>query len=217
MSRSRNSVAKPFPERSLSIVVLASGGVDSTLTCLLSAEAGATVFPLFINYGQLAASREWAACQTVLRKLALPTPISMDLAGYGRTIPSGLTNDALRTREDAFLPGRNLLFLVAAAGYARSVGSNAVAIGLLREEDSLFPDQTRAFLSASQSAIAVALGSPITVVAPLIAMSKADVLRVAEQREISGTYFCHKGTEQPCQTCISCLERARAVEQIQRR
>jgi 7-cyano-7-deazaguanine synthase len=201
----------------LSIVVLTSGGVDSALVCVLSVEAGADVLPLFVDYGQLSASREWIACRRVMDNLDLPIPARMDLSGYGKLIPSGLTNASLRIREDAFLPGRNMLLLAAAAGYARSRGASAIAIGLLSPRDALFPDQTREFLDASQESLRQALGTPLAVVAPLLKMSKGDVLAIANERGISGTYSCHKGGPKPCNKCISCLERNRAKRKRSRR
>lgn len=195
----------------MSIVVLTSGGVDSALVCLLSVEADADVLPLFVDYGQLAANREWIASRRVMRTLKLPIPARMDLSGYGKLIPSGLTNSSLRIREDAFLPGRNMFLLAAAAGYARSRGASAVGIGLLNPKDALFPDQTQQFLDAAQESFRQALGVPLTLVAPLIKMNKRDVMAIAKERGIKGTYSCHKGGPKACNQCISCLERKRAT------
>lgn len=194
----------------MSIVILTSGGVDSALVCVLSAEAGAEVLPLFIDYGQLAVAREWIACRRVMRALNMPKPVRMNLSGYGAIIPSGLTNSKMRIREDAFLPGRNMLLLAAGGGYARSVGASGVAIGLLTTAEALFPDQTRPFLEAAEGALREALGVPLTVAAPLLRMKKADVMALAKARGIVGTYSCHKGRLKPCNECISCLERKRA-------
>ncbi len=43
----------------MQIVTLVSGGVDSTLMSLMAQEEGVTLFPLFVDYGQLGAEREW--------------------------------------------------------------------------------------------------------------------------------------------------------------
>ena len=47
----------------MGIVTLVSGGLDSTLMSMLIREEGVPLFPLFIDYGQLAVSREWEACK----------------------------------------------------------------------------------------------------------------------------------------------------------
>jgi len=135
----------------------------------------------------------------------------MDLSGYGKTILSGLTSDGLRLNEDAFLPGRNLLFLLAAAAYAYQLRVNAVAIGLLDERAHIFPDQTSTFLRAAEAAIEKALGRHVAVVAPLLSFTKREVLALAQLRGIHDTYSCHAGGEEPCGTCISCQEIATAM------
>jgi 7-cyano-7-deazaguanine synthase len=201
----------------MSIVVLSSGGVDSTLVCVLSVEAQVEVLPLFVDYGQLAAAREWQACHRVLRTLNLPAPKRVDVRGYGKLIPSGLTNSALNIRDDAFLPGRNLLLLTIAASYALSRHADGVAIGLLDPNDSLFPDQTPQFLDAAQNCLRQALGRSISVVAPLLKMSKRDVLAIAKEKGIKATYSCHQGGPKPCNKCVSCLERIRATQGTNRR
>lgn len=104
----------------MSLVTLVSGGLDSTLMSVLAKEEGVTPFPLFVDYGQLCNEHEWEACVYVHKRFELPSPTRMDLAGFGKTIPSGLTNRTLRVNEDAFLPGRNLLFLLAGCSYAYS-------------------------------------------------------------------------------------------------
>lgn len=194
----------------MSIVTLVSGGLDSTLMALLTAEAGVVQHPLFIDYGQRSAEAEWKACRLQMRRFRLPVPMRMNLNGFGRLIPSGLTRRGLRINEDAFLPCRNLMFLVAAAGVASSRNAKAVGIGLLDERQKLFGDQSSAFLRRAESAIDVALGQHIAVIAPFIRFSKTDILRLAEVRGVSKTYSCHAGTAQPCGICVSCMEIARA-------
>ncbi len=190
----------------MSIVTLVSGGLDSTFMAALTLEEGLTQFPLFVDYGQLARDRELAACKRNLKKLGLPGPTVMSLPGYGQLLPSGLTSNEKRIVEDAFLPGRNALFLTVAGAFARQVGAGAVSIGLLDEAFSLFPDQTRAFLFDAEVFLSRGLGVPLHVVAPLMSFSKADVVAAAMVRGITGTYSCHAGGEHPCGVCISCRE-----------
>ena len=190
----------------MSIVPLVSGGLDSTLMVALMQEEGIEQYPLFLDYGQRFGAREWSACQNALARLGAPKPTRMDLSGFGHLIPSGLTDVSLDVFEDAFLPGRNFLFLLVAASFAYSKASHAVAIGLLAEDTRLFPDQSSEFLEAAGQAIDVAFGVRIRVLAPLMAFHKADILVLAGQRGISGTYSCHSGSAEPCGRCVSCLE-----------
>ncbi|MBK7539582.1 MAG: 7-cyano-7-deazaguanine synthase [Myxococcales bacterium] len=117
----------------MTLVLLTSGGLDSTMMALLAVDEGIEIHPLFVNYGQRAAEREWRACNTVFRRHRLPAPHRMSVRGYGSSVPSGLTSRKLDVVADVYLPGRNLFLLLCGAGYATRVGASGVAIGLLDE------------------------------------------------------------------------------------
>ena len=190
----------------MSTVCLVSGGLDSTLMAALACEVHEEQFPLFVDYRQRAKARELHACRRSMAVLGLREPMVMDLSGFGDVIQSGLTDHHLRVYEDAFTPGRNLLFLLAGAAYAHQVGAEAVAIGLLHEDTSLFPDQTSAFITSAEATLALAIDRPISVITPLANLHKADVVALARERGIEHTYSCHLGTEDPCGSCIACKE-----------
>lgn len=190
----------------MSLVNLVSGGLDSTLVGVMAREEGLIVHPLFIDYGQRASQKEWDTCQRVHSQLGLPIPTRMDLSGFGRVIHSGLTSVEMDVKEDAFTPGRNLMFLLMGSAYAYQVGASTVSIGLLAERFSLFPDQQPEFIAQAERAIEAALGRRIKVVTPLADFSKADVVQLAQMKGIAGTYSCHIGGSEPCGECISCLE-----------
>ena len=190
----------------MSVAILMSGGIDSSLCAVMAAEAGVEVVPVFVDYGQLAAEREFTTCRDLCLEHSFPEPVVVDLSGYGAVVPSGLTRRELDLNLDAFLPCRNLLMIVAAAGVAFSRGAASVAVGLLTEEAAIFPDQTMAFVRAAEAAVEAALGAKIAILTPLAAYSKATVVRLAEERGLRRTYSCHAGGENPCGVCVSCRE-----------
>ena len=190
----------------MSIVTLVSGGLDSTLVAKLAQEEGLHIYPLFIDYGQRARDRELAACKLAMRKLGLPEPEIAALGGFGKLIRSGLTDENLHIIDDAFTPGRNMLFLLTAAAYAHQKSADAISIGLLHESTSLFPDQTSRFLGEAEALISLCMGRTINVLAPLAAFTKQDVVELAEAKGITGTYSCHLGKNEPCGNCIACNE-----------
>ncbi len=196
----------------MGIVTLVSGGFDSTLMSLMAQEEGVTLFPLFVDYGQLGAAKEWDACKRLHEKYNLPVVTRMDLSGFGKIIPSGITDPRLRINEDAFLRGRNLLFVLAGAAHAFKVGADSVALGLLDPADHLFPDQTKRFVEACESMIELAMGKRIAVLTPLIEFSKSDVLAMARARGLKDTYSCHAGGDTPCGVCVACIEISNAKE-----
>jgi 7-cyano-7-deazaguanine synthase len=195
----------------MSIVTLVSGGLDSSLMSLLAYEEGLELFPLYIDYGQICKTKELEACLRFHTKYGLPKPEIMNLNGFGKTVPSGLTNPNLDIKEEAFLPGRNLMFLVAGSAYAYHRKADAVAIGLLSEKYSLFPDQTLGFINTAENVMRVALGRNIKILTPLIQFTKKNVIDLAGKKGISNTYSCHSGTDKHCGKCISCLEIGNAI------
>lgn len=190
----------------MSIVTLVSGGLDSTLVAKLAIEEGLRTYPLFVDYGQRARDRELAACRLAMKKLGLPEPEIADLSGFGKLIRSGLTDPNLHIIDDAFTPGRNMLFLLIAAAYAHQKNADAISIGLLHESTSLFPDQTSGFLAEAEHMICLCMGKQIKVLAPLASFTKPDVVVLAAEKGITQTYSCHLGEEHACGKCIACNE-----------
>lgn len=190
----------------MSVVTLVSGGLDSTLVAKLAQEEGLEQHPVFIDYGQRARDRELVSCRQAMLSLGLPSPKIFELAGYGKLIRSGLTDPQLDIVNDAFTPGRNMMFLLMAAAYAYQVNADAISIGLLHEDTSIFPDQTSAFLRDAEGMIARCMGREIRVLAPLAQFHKSDVVELAKLKGVSNTYSCHVGEEEPCGRCISCNE-----------
>lgn len=190
----------------MSFVNLVSGGLDSTLIGFMAKEEGIEHFPLFIDYGQRSAIKEWETCQTVHNELGLPTPVKMNLSGFGDVIASGLTRSTMDIRSEAFTPGRNLMFLLMGSSYAYQQGVSSVSIGLLSEQFSLFPDQKSQFINHAEETISIALGKQMKILTPLSNFSKNDVVNLAKIKGIVGTYSCHTGNLIPCGCCIACLE-----------
>lgn len=197
----------------MALVTLVSGGLDSTLMSLMAHEEGVALHPLFVDYGQLGATKEWEACQFLHKKHGLPKVTRMDLSGFGKTIPSGITNSTMRINEDAFLPGRNLLLILSGAAHAYKVQADGVAIGLLNPEEHLFPDQTREFLKQCEVLVELAMGQRVSILTPLFRCRKKDVLALAQARGLQNTYSCHAGGDTPCGICVACAEIATAIKE----
>lgn len=192
----------------MTVITLVSGGIDSLVMAKIIEEEGERQVPIFINYGQLAREREWAACKKTFKMCDLPNPIKVDLSGYGKLIATGITDSMQDIYKNAFLPGRNLLFLVVGSSFAHQKGAKIVAIGLLSEESHLFPDQTEKFIVNSNFAINTALDDDITIVTPLITFNKSDVIKLARHFNLPlhETYSCHSGNEKYCGKCFACKE-----------
>jgi 7-cyano-7-deazaguanine synthase len=196
------------------IVVLASGGVDSSVIMLLLRKSGDEVLPLFVDYGQLAMEKEWKSCKLVSSYLGL-NPHKVDVSGFGKSIQSGITNNKLDIEKKAFLPTRNLLFLTIGAAYAYANSAAAVCIGILA--NPIFPDQTVNFIQTAQKCINTALDSDIRIITPLISLDKRDILKLAYEHKLPMDLvtYCHSDSDKPCGICISCKERIAAEKWLE--
>lgn len=198
----------------MKLVTLVSGGIDSTLMSVLAKEKQFELYPLFIDYGQLGNKLEWQACVYNHSKHKLPEPKKLSVSGFGKLIHSGLTDRKLRVKEDAFLPGRNTLFILAASSYAYQVQSKNIAIGLLTDKYKLFPDQSKEFIEAAEKFVSMEMDYEIKIITPLMDFNKAEVIELARSKKISKTYSCHSGKPKPCGKCISCLEIRNAIQNL---
>lgn len=180
---------------------------------LLLKKEGYDVFPLHVNYGQLAEEKEWESCRRVAEYLGLSNPVKMDTTGMS-ILPSGLVNDSLHIEKDAFLPARNLLFVVLGAAYAYSISANVIATGILA--NPIFPDQKKEFLGTAEKCVSAALDKNMKILAPFIALDKREIIRLASKHSLplEITYYCHSGKSQPCGICISCKERLAAEDSL---
>lgn len=191
----------------MTFITLVSGGIDSLVMAKIIEKEDKQI-PLFIDYGQLAAEKEWKSCKKTLKDSKLPEPVKINLSGYGRLITSGITNLEKDIHNEAFLPGRNLLFLVVASAYAHQEGAQKIAIGLLSEELHLFPDQTNRFIVNANVAVNEAMDDDLVIVTPLINFSKDEVIKLAKHYNLplNDTYSCHSGNEKYCGECVACKE-----------
>jgi 7-cyano-7-deazaguanine synthase len=206
-------------------VVLLSGGLDSYTAAAIARSEGFELHALTVRYGQRHA-RELEAARRVAAALdvAAHLEIEVDLRGIGG---SALTSAAPvpRDREASaadipvtYVPARNTIFLSLALGWAEVLGARHIVIGVNALDYSGYPDCRPQFIRAFESLAAVGTragveGERFHVDAPLIALSKADIIRrgAALHLDYALTHSCYDpaldGT--PCRRCDSCAIRAR--------
>jgi 7-cyano-7-deazaguanine synthase len=207
---------------SRTIVVLHSGGMDST-TCLYAAKAaGDTVISLGVNYGQRL-QVELLFAQRQCEALGVErTVINVDWAKPSRIIPLDRDLADMRaTVSSAFLPGRNIVFLSLAAAHAHGLGADAVQIGLNCVDFSGYPDCTEPFFESFQSMLAIGSPDGPTVEAPLLRMSKREIAKLAQSLGIGkdDTWSCYRpalsnGGVAPCGQCDACRLHEHAWQRV---
>lgn len=195
------------------VVVLHSGGLDSTVCLLLALEKGKQATSLGIDYRQRhRVELQYAAalCQRfgVARRV-----IRLEWDKPEREMPTGRpVSDIGKEVSPAFLPGRNLVFLSVACAEASGLGASEVWVGINSIEFSGYPDCTPEFLTSYQNTV-MAAGMPnLKIVAPLLTLGKKEI--AAEARRLGlgpdDTWSCYRpqevnGIYKPCGECDACV------------
>jgi 7-cyano-7-deazaguanine synthase len=210
-------------------VVLLSGGLDSATALALATARGFACHALSFDYGQrhrfeLDAARRVAAAGGVVDHRI----VSLDLTAAGGFGRSALT-DRIDVPKDraleeegipvTYVPARNTIFLSIALGYAEVVGAYDLFIGVNAVDYSGYPDCRPEFIEAFgrlanlATAAAVEGRGRFTIHAPLIHMTKAEIIRTGLELGVDYalTYSCYDPLlgDKPCGRCDSCrLRRA---------
>ncbi len=201
-------------------VVLLSGGLDSATVLALARADGFAVHALSVDYGQRH-SAELAAAVLVARQLGAAdhTVVAVDLRAIGG---SALTDDAIAVPIDgvvadaipvSYVPARNTIMLALALGHAEAVGASDIFYGANAVDYSGYPDCRPVFVEAFEALANVATkaaaeGKPMRVHAPVIDLSKADIIRrgAALGVDFSLTVSCYQADDRgrACGRCDSC-------------
>jgi 7-cyano-7-deazaguanine synthase len=199
-------------------IVLLSGGLDSTTVLAIARAQGMECRTLAVSYGQRHAV-ELAAARRVSSLLGAVEhrEMNVDLAAIGG---SALTDSRIAVPEGptsgipvTYVPARNTLFLALALGWAEVADANEIFIGVNAVDYSGYPDCRPEFIAAFEQLAGLATragveGSRFHVRAPLIAMSKAEIIRtgVALGVDYGETVSCYQANPhgQACGRCDSC-------------
>ncbi|MBR4592008.1 MAG: 7-cyano-7-deazaguanine synthase QueC, partial [Elusimicrobiaceae bacterium] len=205
-------------------IVLFSGGLDST-TCLYWALAqGYTCEALTVSYGQRHL-REVVSAQAISRRLGikhhlidlnLPWLAASSLVDASQPLPDiAVEKISQNGIPSTYVPGRNLMFMAIAGSLLDTVEADAIIAGPNAVDFSGYPDCTPAFFKAAAEALnrgtRRGVSEGIEVLAPLMRMSKADIVTLAAQLKVplELTWSCYAGGEKPCGKCDSCKLRAK--------
>jgi 7-cyano-7-deazaguanine synthase len=210
-------------------VVLLSGGLDSYTAAAIAREQGFELCALTIQYGQRHA-REIEAARHVARALGVTRHVELqvDLRAFGG---SSLTSDlpvpkerAIETGEipSTYVPARNTVFLSLALAWAESLDARDIFIGVNALDYSGYPDCRPEYIEAFERMAALATragvqGGRFRIHAPLLALSKADIIRrgVDLGLDYGITHSCYDPDPagRPCGRCDSCRLRAAGFAQ----
>jgi 7-cyano-7-deazaguanine synthase len=199
-------------------IVLLSGGLDSATALAIARARNFRSFALSVHYGQrhhaeLAAAKRVAAFLGAHEHRVM----GVDLAGIGG---SALTDESLAMPESptegipvTYVPARNTLLLSLALGWAEVVGALDIFVGVNAVDYSGYPDCRPEFIAAFEKLALVATkagveGRRFKIHAPLINMSKADIIRTGIELGVDYgmTVSCYQADTEgrACGRCDSC-------------
>ena len=207
-----------------------SGGLDSYTAGAVAARDGYELYALTVRYGQVHA-REVEAARRVAAALGVSRHVELqvDLAAFGGSalvgagpIPKDRDVSAAHDIPSTYVPARNTVFLSLALAWAETVGAEAIVLGVNALDYSGYPDCRPEYLEAFERLAGLATkagveGGRLKILAPLIAMSKAEIVRagLALDLDYGLTHSCYDPSPdgRPCGRCDSCLLRAKGFHE----
>lgn len=208
-------------------VVLLSGGLDSATCLAIAKNQGFKCFALSFMYGQRHEYELKAARRIAVNMAAFEhRVVHLDIGQFGA---SALTDkridvpdyEGLGKIPVTYVPARNTVFLATALGLAEAVGAYDIFIGANAVDYSGYPDCRPEFITAFQHLANVATkagveGRAFTIQAPLLHLTKADIIRTGMQLGVdySLTVSCYQLNQEgaACGHCDSCVLRAQGFK-----
>ena len=204
-------------------VVLLSGGMDSATVLAMARAQGYVCYALSVDYGQRHHA-ELAAAQRLARELGAHEHrvVKIDLTGFGG---SALTDDNIPVARLpaagiplTYVPARNTIMLSLALAWAEVLQAQDIFIGVNAVDYSGYPDCRPAYIEAFEHMANLATkaaveGHPLTLHAPLLHLSKAEIIRQGRVLgvDFAQTVSCYQADEsgRACGVCDACrLRRA---------
>lgn len=200
-------------------LLLASGGMDSTVLAYKLAKERKKVIVLFIDYGQHCRDKEY---RTLLKVIPPEYINNVRVIRIGDVykesnsrmiIEANLWEDSV-VAEDMYLPYRNILFLSLASAYAQSMGIKDVFTAFINSNHAKEIDCSMDFFTKLESLLLEFGSTRINM--PFRNMTKTEVAKLGLElgAPIEMTYSCQVNAHMPCGACPNCVDRIVAINNI---
>jgi len=205
-------------EQTKRVVLLYSGGVDSTAAGLLLNQQGYDVYPLFIDYGQSSVKAERYLAKTVPDKLGFKPSQIIETDLMKQLTKSRLLGQKAIDDSDAWVPGRNTLFMVIAGIYAKQIDADGVSIGYMLDDNFVFGDNDYFHHKSMEDVLSKSFLQPMEVFLPIKSMDKRKLIKLLhESGHLDLTVSCWNAQLEnqqliSCHQCANCRERDSFVE-----
>tara|TARA_R110001632_G_scaffold630_9_gene2227 strand:- start:380 stop:997 length:618 start_codon:yes stop_codon:yes gene_type:complete len=201
------------------VILLASGGLDSTTMAYWLLDKGIDFIPLFIKYGQHCVDTELETLKSVLPKTHIDKIEIIDISSVYKYSNSKFINEANLweeeiTADDLYIPYRNILILTLAASFAQSLKINEVYSAFINSNHAKEIDCSKEFFSRME----MMLGEygAIKIKMPFLEMTKFEVAQIGinVKAPIGKTFSCQASSEIPCGACPNCVDRLEALNNL---
>ena len=209
-----------------SVIVLLSGGLDSSTVTAIAKKSNAKIFGLSFDYGQRHKKELNSALKIAdhfkIEKLKI---VKLDLSLWGgssltdpqKEIPiNGIQNNKI---PNTYVPGRNTIFISVALSYAEAIDADFIGLGVNALDYSGYPDCRPDYIKKFQELADLANkrgreNNPIKLWTPLIDLNKEKIFQLAFENNVplDKTWSCYSGNTKPCGKCDSCRIRDKAYK-----
>ena len=200
------------------VVVILSGGMDSSLTAYIMKNRGYEIVSLHFSYGQRTEKKELQAFHdisnslNVINRYTIQLPFFKDI-GIGTT---SLIDRDMQINEkgvstssipNSYVPFRNGIMLSIATAVAEKEGAEGIAIGVVEEDSSGYPDCRENFISTFEKSINLGTKQgKFQIFRPLVNLHKSEIVREAIRYGVPLhlTWSCYQREDKACGVCDSC-------------
>ena len=209
-----------------SIVVLLSGGLDSSTVTGIAKQSKAKIFGLSFDYGQRH-KKELHSASIIAKHFDIEEfkIIKLDLSLWGgssltdtqKHIPTdGIQKDKI---PNTYVPGRNTIFISVALSYAEAIDADFIGLGVNSLDYSGYPDCRPDYIKKFQELAQLSNkrgreNNPIKLWTPLIDLNKEEIFELAFLNNVplNKTWSCYSGKSKPCGICDSFRIRDKAYQ-----
>ena len=208
------------------VIILASGGLDSSTVAGIARRSEAEIYGLSFDYGQRH-SKELQAAKKIAKHFKFKDLkiVKVNLSLWGgssltdkkKQIPNkGIKKNII---PNTYVPGRNTIFISIALSYAEAINADLIGLGVNALDYSGYPDCRPDYIQQFQKLANLSNkrgreNKPIKLWTPLLNLNKEEIIEMAFDHDvpIEDTWSCYVGGSKPCQKCDSCRIRIKAYK-----
>lgn len=203
------------------VVVIASGGLDSTVLYFHLQAEGYECIPLNFNYGSKHNKIEREAAREIFGEKLVELDIDLSflkqsslLENNNKEIPKGHYEDD--NMKSTVVPFRNGIMMSYAAALAEDIEAFGIAIGNHFGDHAIYPDCRKSFAEPFAEAVKAGTYNGVEVLTPFTGIRKHEIVEIGKKLNIEEvmykTYSCYEGDKIHCGECGTCVERKEAFE-----